>query len=117
MWIHNWKTPSDYRCNQRNIILSLLPPSTFQINLVEVIEHDLYWVVFKLKDVVETCSQEWWLVVLFQMDNEATFVEILIYLKCCFDAISLFHDTNETHGNVSQNLDFELKIILKMEED
>ncbi len=99
-------------------ILSSLPPSTFKINLEELIEHDLYRVVLKVKDLVETCCcQEWWLVVLFLMDNEAIFVDILIDLKCCLDAISLFDDTNETHGNVGQNLDFELKIKMKMEED
>ncbi|KAH8944215.1 hypothetical protein BDL97_13G097100 [Sphagnum fallax] len=99
-------------------ILSSLPPSTFKINLEELIEHDLYRVVLKVKDLVETCCcQEWWLVVLFLMDNEAIFVDILIDIKCCLDAISLFDDTNETHGNVGQNLDFELKIKMKMEED
>jgi hypothetical protein len=51
------------------------------------------------------------------MDNETTFVDILIDLKCCFDAISLFDDTNEIHGNIGQNLDFEFKIKKKMEED
>jgi serine/threonine protein kinase len=95
-------------------ILSSLPPS----NLEELIGRDLYRVVLRVKDLVETCcSQEWWLVVLFLMDNEATFVDILIDLKCCFDAISLIDDTNETHGIVGQNLDFELKIKKKMEED
>ncbi|CAM6029619.1 unnamed protein product [Sphagnum balticum] len=99
-------------------ILSSLPLSTFKINLEELIEHDLYRVVLKVKDLVETCCcQEWWLVVLFLMDNEATFVNILIDLKCCFDVISLFDDTNETHGNVGQNLDFQLEIKKKMEED
>ncbi len=99
-------------------ILSSLPSSTFKINSEEFIGHDLYRVVLKVKDLVETCCcQEWWLVVLFLMDNEATFVDILIDLKCCFDSISLIDDTNETHGNVGQNLDFELKIKKKMEED
>jgi len=99
-------------------ILSSLPPSNFKINLEELIGHALYRVVLKVKDLVETCCcQEWWLVVLFIMDNEAIFVDILIDLKCCFDAISLFDDTNETHGNVGPNLDFELKIKNKMEED
>ncbi len=98
-------------------ILSSLPPATLKINLEELIEHDLYRVVLKVKDLVETCCQEWWLVVLFLMDDEATFVDILIDLKCCFDAISLIDDTNETHGNVGQNLDFESEIKKKMEED
>jgi len=99
-------------------ILSSLPPSTLKINLEELIKHDLYRMVLKVKDLIETCCcQEWWLVILFLMDNEATFVDILIDLKCCFDAISSFDDTNEIHGNVGQNLDFKLKIKKKMEED
>ncbi len=36
-------------------ILSSLPPSTLKINLEELIEHDLYRVVLKVKDLVETC--------------------------------------------------------------
>ncbi|CAK9856758.1 unnamed protein product [Sphagnum jensenii] len=99
-------------------LLLTLPPSTLSIQLEGLLKHELYRVVLKAKDLLESCCrQEWWLEAMFQMDNKATFVNILADLKCCFDTIYTIFTNIDVHIDVCESLNFDSTSKEELKED
>ncbi len=54
---------------------------------------------------------------MFQMDNKATFVNILADLKCCFDTIYTIFTNIDVHIDVSESLNFDSTSKEELKED
>jgi hypothetical protein len=83
-----------------------LPTSLQSSKLVILMANELYRVVLKGKDLVQACcSKQWWLEAVFQMDNAATFADILADLQGCIDVVSAFYAAKDgLQGGVGESL-------------
>ncbi|KAH8961041.1 hypothetical protein BDL97_05G030000 [Sphagnum fallax] len=96
-----------------------LPTSLQSSKLVMLMANDLYRVVLKGKDLVKACcSEQWWLEAVFQMDNAATFADILVDLQGCIDVVSAFYAAKGgLQGGVGESLKVETITKHELEQD
>jgi serine/threonine protein kinase len=96
-----------------------LPTSLQSSKLLTLMANDVYRVVLKGKDLVKACcSQQWWLEAVFQMDNAATFADILVDLQGCIDVVSAFYAAKGgLQGGVGESFKVEMITKHELEQD